>query len=116
MANLIDLKTVSDNRGDLTVIDRILPFDIKRVYYIYNTNENCRGGHKHKKNVQALVSVHGSCNVICGEKTFNLDSPNKCLILEPDDFHHMCDFENNCVLLVLSSEHFDEKDYIRNED
>lgn len=116
MSQLIELKTISDNRGDLTVIEKILPFEIKRVYYIYNTNEKCRGGHKHKKNVQALISVHGSCNIVCGDKTFSLDTPSKCLILEPDDYHHMCDFENGCVLLVLSSEHFDKEDYIRHDD
>jgi len=116
MAKLIDLKTITDVRGDLTVIEKILPFEIKRVYYIYNTNEKCRGGHKHKKNVQALISVHGSCNIVCDDETFSLDTPSKCLILEPDDYHYMCDFENECVLLVLSSEYFDKEDYVRRDD
>lgn len=115
MPQLIELKTISDNRGDLTVIERILPFDIKRVYFIYNTNEKCRGGHKHKKNIQALISVNGSCKVICGDVTYILDSPSKCLILQPEDFHHMCDFKDSCVLSVISSEYFNEDDYIRYE-
>lgn len=115
MAKLIELKTISDDRGDLTVIEKILPFDIKRVYYIYNTNGKSRGNHKHKKNIQALVCISGSCKIKCYDEIFLLDSPKKCLILNPEDYHEMYDFSNQSILLVLSSEHYDENDYIRHE-
>lgn len=112
MAYILELPTFSDDRGDLTVIEKKLPFEIKRVYYIYNTKNQCRGGHKHKKNIQALISIHGKCEIRCESETFILDNPKICLILDPQDYHEMCEFTNDCVLLVLSSEYYDENDYL----
>lgn len=116
MTKIIELKSFSDNRGSLTVIEKILPFSIKRVYYIYNLNQFKRGFHKHKKTQQALICISGSCSIFIDNKStvkeFILDFPNKCLILEPSDFHWMDNFSKNCVLLVLASEEYDENDYI----
>ena len=50
MAHIIDLKTFTDNRGNLTVIEKVLPFDIKRIFYIYGVDDSVRGGHRHHKN------------------------------------------------------------------
>ena len=82
MAYIIDLPTFGDSRGDLTVVEKILPFDIKRFYYIYDVSDQ-RGGHRHKKTIQALISLGGSCEIYVHngkkEETFLLDTSNKCL-------------------------------------
>ena len=117
MAYLINLQTRSDDRGDLTVIEKILPFDIKRAFFIYNINKNMeRGGHRHKATCQGLICINGACIVISEngkiKEKYLLDSPEKCLILEPEDWHIMKDFKNNTILLVLASEYYDKDDYI----
>lgn len=116
MSNLVDLKTFSDKRGNLTVIERVTPFEIKRIFYIYGVDSSIRGGHRHFITKQAVVCVTGSCKVYCnsGEKeaTYELDQPNKCLMLEPNDWHKMFDISSDAVLMILASEYFDEADYI----
>ena len=117
MAKIIDLPTMNDSRGSLTVIEKVIGFDIKRVYYIYNTDKEKRGGHRHKKTQQLLVSVHGSCDVFCENSTgkneiFALDIPSKGLLVDCDDWHIMENFSADCVLLVLASEYYDADDYI----
>jgi hypothetical protein len=57
MAELTDLKTFTDKRGNLTVIERIIPFDVKRIFYIYGVDESVRGGHRHKTTVQAAICL-----------------------------------------------------------
>ncbi len=116
MAKLITLTTFSDKRGNLTVIEKQLPFPIKRVFYIYGVDDSVRGGHRHHKTIQAAVCINGSCVVSNndGEKkeSFQLDDPNKCLILENSDWHTMSNFSKDAVLLVFASESFDPTDYI----
>lgn len=118
MAYIIELQTITDSRGSLTVIEDILPFDIKRVYYMYNV-QGQRGGHSHKKTMQALVAVHGSCKVNVVNKNskyvFTLDTPDTCLLLDPEDWHTMDDFSEDAVLLVLASELYDACDYVTEE-
>lgn len=115
MAKIIKLKSFKDKRGILTVIEKEIKFKIKRVYYIYNVS-GTRGQHRHKKNIQALISVNGSCKVFVdnnkSKSVFNLNKKNKCLLLEPKDWHYMKNFSKNCVLLVLCSENYDKKDYL----
>ena len=115
MSRLIKLPTFSDDRGDLTVIEKLIPFEIRRVYYIYNS-KNRRAGHRHKLNKQVLISVSGSCKIFVDNGKVNetvlLDEPNKCLLLEIEDWHEMYDFSSDCVLLVLASEYHDLNDYI----
>jgi len=115
VAHTIELQTISDDRGSLTVIEKVLPFDIKRVYYIYNVVGE-RGGHKHKKTIQALIALNGACqvHVVNGtsKESFHLDSPDKCLIVNPDDWHTMDNFSKGTILLVLASECYDEEYYI----
>ena len=116
MANLLDLKTFTDDRGNLTVIEKIIPFDIKRIFYIYGVDNSSRGGHKHKTTVQVAICLQGSCSIFCKtgdvEKHFMLDSPAKGLLLNPEDWHTMDQFTPDAILMVLASEYFDADDYI----
>lgn len=115
MPQLIKLPTHKDARGNLTIIDQILPFDIKRIFYIYDA-EGVRGEHRHIKNIQALICVKGSCRIFNDngneKKSFYLDSPDKCLLIFPEDWHLMDEWSKDAVLLVLASENYDPKDYI----
>ena len=116
MAYLIDLKTFTDKRGNLTVIEKSIPFDIKRIFYIYGVDSSVRGGHRHKKTIQAAICLQGSCTIHNNdgktESSFELNEPNKCLILETADWHTMDNFTPNAILMVLASEYFDQADYI----
>lgn len=120
ISKIIKVNVLGDERGSLTVIEEnnTIPFDIKRVFYIYGTkNEVRRGFHGHYKTRQALISVAGSCKVhldnLQRKKEVLLDSPEKILLLEPNDWHEMYDFSKDCVLLVLASHYYDPEDYIR---
>ena len=119
MAQLIDLKTHTDKRGNLTVIENVLPFQIKRVFYIYGVDDSVRGGHRHKKTIQAAVCIKGRCRIYNNngvtEEEFNLNNPSKCLILNPEDWHKMYKFSRNAILMVFASENYDGNDYIYNE-
>jgi dTDP-4-dehydrorhamnose 3,5-epimerase-like enzyme len=116
MAHIIDLKTFTDQRGNLTVIEKVIPFDIKRVFYIYGVDSSTRGGHRHHKTIQAAICIKGSCTIYNNdgekEEVFELNQPNKCLILEPKDWHTMYNFTPDAILMVFASEYFDANDYI----
>ena len=116
MAYIINLKTYSENRGNLTVIEKEIPFTIKRLFYIYGVDDSVRGGHRHKTTKQAAICIHGSCIVSNNDgvkkEDFILNHPSKCLILETKDWHTMHHFSSDAVLLVLASTEFDPSDYI----
>jgi hypothetical protein len=116
MAQLLHLKTFSDKRGNLTVIEKELPFKVPRMFYIYGVDDSVRGGHRHHTTRQAAICVAGKCKVTCNnghtKEEFALDHPSKCLIIEPEDYHTMHDFTPDAVLVVLASELFDPNDYI----
>ncbi|MBI1770264.1 MAG: FdtA/QdtA family cupin domain-containing protein [Bacteroidetes bacterium] len=116
MAHLIDLKTFTDVRGNLTVIEKVIPFDIKRIFYIYGVDNSVRGGHRHHKTIQAAVCLQGHCIIRNHDgahiEEFVLDHPGKCLILEPKDWHQMYDFSKNAILMVFASEFYNPDDYI----
>lgn len=118
MSKLIDLQTFTDTRGNLTVIEKVIPFEIKRIFYIYGVDKSVRGRHRHKKTIQAAISIQGKCRITNKSgidrpiEEFILDSPSKCLILEPEDFHWMDNFSDDCILMVLASEYFNRADYI----
>lgn len=116
MAYLIDLKTFTDSRGNLTVIEKVVPFQIKRIFYIYGVDLSKRGGHRHHKTVQAAICIKGSCIISNNDgieaKEFVLDRPDKCLILEAKDWHVMHSFTEDAILMVLASEYFEQSDYI----
>ena len=115
MAYLINLPTFNDSKGSLTVLEKLLPFEIKRLYYIYDVTDK-RGGHRHKSNVQAFICLGGKCEVYINtgikNTIFVLDRPEKCLIVEAKDWHTMDKFSKGSSLLVLSSEYYDKNDYI----
>jgi hypothetical protein len=116
MAYLIDLKTFIDVRGNLTVIEKTIPFDIKRIFYIYGVDQSVRGGHRHKTTIQAAICLKGSCRIYNNdgqdENYFILDQPSKCLILQTSDWHTMDQFSPDAILMVLASEYFEQQDYI----
>jgi len=116
MAYLKDLKTFTDSRGNLTVIEKILPFEVKRIFYIYGVDGSQRGGHRHHKTIQAAICIKGRCKILNDdgktEQIFLLNKPSQCLILEEKDWHQMFGFSKNSILMVLASENFDENDYI----
>ncbi len=117
MAYLIDLPTFSDERGKLTVIEKIIPFEIKRIFYIYGVDGSVRGGHRHHKTIQAAFCIRGSCIVSNNDgredRDYLLDTPDKGLIVEPKDWHTMHHFTPDAILMVLASETFNQADYIR---
>ena len=114
-SKIIEIPTFEDDRGFLTVMEDILPFDIKRVYWIYGADQQLRGGHRHKITKQALVAVAGTVDLKINdgkkESLYILDNPSKCIIVEPEDWHTMF-FRKNSVLLVFASHSYDKKDYI----
>ena len=124
----MEIKTVKfeehgDYRGTLIALEQMInvPFEIKRVYYMYNTVPGVRRGfHAHKQLKQILVCVKGSCKILLDDGTDKvevcLDEPNKGLIIESHLWREMFDFSDDAVLMVLASELYDEADYIRNYD
>lgn len=112
-----------DDRGQLIAIEenKDLPFDIKRVYYIYDTLAGVRRGfHAHRNLQQILICVSGSCRIHLdnGHDTaeVTLDKPWEGLYIANDMWREMYDFTPGAVLLVLASEYYDEADYIRDYD
>jgi dTDP-4-dehydrorhamnose 3,5-epimerase-like enzyme len=116
MAYIIDLETYTDNRGNLTVIENVLPFKIERVFYIYGVDKSVRGGHRHHKTIQAAVCIQGECKIFNNDggkkQIFHMNKPSKCVLLEPRDWHKMYDFSEDAILMVLASEKFEQDDYI----
>lgn len=112
-----------DDRGQLVAIEELkdLPFEIKRVYYMYDTTEGVtRGYHAHKSLEQILICVHGSCKIRLnnGRETEIVppDKPNEGLYIANNMWREMFDFSPDAVLMVLASEYYDEADYIRDYD
>lgn len=113
-------KVLGDERGQLVAIESgiHIPFEIKRVFYIYGTQPNVpRGQHSHHKTQQYLIAVSGSCQVTLDngqEKvTHILDQPHIGLFQDAMVWGSMHDFSPDCVLLVLANEHYNDSDYIR---
>ena len=114
-----------DERGQLIALEALsdlVPFEVKRIYYIFDTTPSIvRGKHAHKELRQVMVCVSGACTIECempdGTKSeHRLDWPDKGLLVEGLVWRNMKDFSKNAVLLVLASEHYDESDYIRDYD
>lgn len=122
----MEIKTITfqphgDDRGQLVAVEQLkdVPFDIKRVYYMYDTGENVvRGKHAHKSLQQVLICVHGSCKIKLDNgtetETVILNKPNEGLYVSNILWREMYDFTPGTVLMVLASELYDESDYIRN--
>lgn len=120
LIKLVDLPQRGDDRGSLVAIEacETIPFEVKRVYYIFGTQHGVsRGFHAHKALQQVAVCVSGKCRMRLDNGTDQvevwLDSPSKGLIINDMTWREMHDFSEDCVLLVLASQHYDESDYIR---
>ncbi|MEM8181571.1 FdtA/QdtA family cupin domain-containing protein [Morganella morganii subsp. sibonii] len=121
LINLIEFKTLGDDRGSLISLEqnKNIPFEIKRIYYIFGTKENVsRGFHAHKKLRQLAVCVRGSCRFVMDNGTQKeeiiLDNPDKGLVIDAMQWHEMHDFSEDCIIIVLANDYYDESDYIRN--
>ena len=118
---LVELdKHHSDRKGNLTVVRNGIevPFDVKRVYYLYDVpGGESRGGHAHKALFQLIVAVSGSFSVTLDDgtdkKIFALNRPYQGLLVVPGIWRTLDDFSSGAVCLVLASEKYDEADYIR---
>lgn len=116
---IIDIRRYSDTRGYLSVVENGLdiPFDIKRIYYLYLVPEVARGAHAHKALQQLLIATSGSVEVIMDDgqnkKSFMLDRPWKGLLIPPGLWRDLENFSGGAVLLCLASEKYDPSDYIR---
>lgn len=112
-----------DERGQLVALEEHIdiPFEVKRVYFMYDTAKGVRRGfHAHKSLEQILVCIHGSCKVLLDngreKKEVPLERPYEGLYVGPGFWREMYDFSPDAVLLVLASELYDEADYIRDYD
>jgi dTDP-4-dehydrorhamnose 3,5-epimerase-like enzyme len=116
---LINIPKIEDPRGNLSVIEHeVVPFDIKRVYYLYDVPAGAeRGGHAHKKLQQFLVALSGSFDVLLNdgkvEKTVTLNKPFEGLLISKGIWRELKNFSSGAVCLVVASEVFEEADYIR---
>jgi dTDP-4-dehydrorhamnose 3,5-epimerase-like enzyme len=121
LVTLLDFKSLGDERGNLISIENCknIPFDIKRVYYITDTQEGvARGFHAHKKLMQVAICIRGSCKFIMDDgvqkQEVVMSNQTKGILIDKMQWHEMHDFSHDCVLLVLASDCYDESDYIRN--
>ena len=118
--SLINFEIKGDYSGSLIAIEnkKNIPFDIKRVYYIFGTAQNVvRGRHAHKNLEQVIICVSGSCDFILDDgkerKTINLNNPAQGLYIKNNVWREFTNFSEDCVVIVLASQFYDENDYIR---
>ncbi len=117
---LIPLQTHGDDRGSLVSLEEEenIPFAVKRVYYLFDTkNGVSRGFHAHKALKQVAIAVRGSCRFILDDgknrSEIILNNPAEGLLIESFMLREMHDFSDDCVLMVLADQPYDESDYIR---
>ncbi len=119
---IIELDKIKDERGTLSVVEKdILPFEMKRVYYLYDVPSDAyRGGHSHKEQLEFLVALSGSFEVILDDgiskTTIVLNKPNRGLLIPTGIWRELENFSSGAVCLVIASGEFDESDYIRGYD
>lgn len=117
--NIINIPKIEDPRGNLSVIEKeIVPFEIKRVYYLYDVPAGAeRGGHSHKEQQEFLVALSGSFEVILNdgktEKSVTLNKPFEGLLIKNGIWRELKNFSSGAVCLVVASDVFEEADYIR---
>ena len=115
-----DLPNLGDERGALVVAEanKNIPFDIKRLYYIFDVKPDIpRGFHAHKKLTQVAFCIKGKCKMVMdnGKEKIEacINKANEGLLIPPMVWHEMHDFSEDCVMLVVASDYYDEADYIR---
>lgn len=114
-----ELKDYGDSRGQMCVIESMdtVPFEIKRIFYDYNTvGSESRGNHANKNSSFAFISIAGSCVVKLNDgknqETVVLNSPRKMLIINPMVWKEMNSFSDDNVLMVISDHHYDVNEYV----
>lgn len=120
---LIEMPVHGDRRGKLVAVEALqdVPFEIKRVYYMFDTLPNeSRGFHAHKNLEQIIIAMDGACRFVLDDgknrEEVLLNRPDVALYIGPGMWREMHDFSYGCKLVVLASEHYDEKEYIRSYD
>lgn len=119
----LSFPVIGDFRGNLIALEgnKDIPFDVKRVYYIFDNKQDVvRGKHAHYNLKQVIFCPSGQCDFMLdnGEekKTITLSSPDKAIYIEGNVWREFTNFSKGCSVVVLASEHYDESDYIRNYD
>lgn len=119
---ILNIPKVEDHRGNIAVIEKdVVPFEIKRVYYLYDVPSSAkRGGHAHKDQIEFLIALSGSFDVILKDgkntQTVTLNKPDKGLLIKTNVWRELENFSSGSVCLVVVSDVFKEEDYIRKYD
>lgn len=117
---IIEIPKIENAKGNIGVIENdVVPFEIKRVYYLYDVPSSAkRGGHAHKELKQLLIALSGSFDVVLKDgitsKTVTLNKPDRGLFIHSNIWRELENFSSGAVCMVIASEVYDEKDYIRN--
>ena len=121
LCRIVDLPTVTDTRGSLTFIEATqhVPFEIRRVFYLYGVSEEKgRGGHALKSCKQMLIPLSGVFDVIVDDgstrEKYHLHARNRGLYIPPCIWRELVNFSPDSVCMALASEHYSEEDYLRN--
>jgi dTDP-4-dehydrorhamnose 3,5-epimerase-like enzyme len=123
LIDLIEFKPLGDDRGQLFSIEsnQNIPFNIKRVYYMFGMqNDVPRGFHAHKELQQFAICIKGSCKLVMDDGTTKeevvIEKPNIGIVIDKLIWHEMHDFSEDCILMVIASDLYDESDYLRSYD
>jgi len=121
--DIIELNKIHDRSGNITPVEGNfdIPFDIQRVYYLYDVPSGAeRGGHAHKNLHQLIIAASGCFDVVLSDgrnrKVIELNRPNYGLHVVPGIWSELINFSSGAISLVLASHKYDESDYIRNYD
>lgn len=117
---ILNFDVKNDNRGSLIALENLkeIPFEIQRIYYIYDTNPDFpRGAHAHKELEQVLIMMDGSCEIVLNDgknnKSIILNRPDIGLFIGKNMWREMRNFSYGAKLLVLASDFYNESEYIR---
>jgi dTDP-4-dehydrorhamnose 3,5-epimerase-like enzyme len=117
--DIITIPKIEDYRGNIAIIENdVLPYEVKRIYYLYDVPSTAhRGGHSHKEQLELLIALSGSFDVVLKDgtdsQTVTLNKPDKGLLINRNIWRELENFSSGSVCLVLASDVFDEDDYIR---
>lgn len=119
---IINIPKVEDYRGNIAIVEKeVIPFEIKRVYYLYDVPSTAhRGGHAHKEQLELLIPLSGSFDVVLNDgksqQKVTLNKPDKGLLIKTNIWRELENFSSGSICLVLASDVFLEEDYIRDFD